>query len=113
MGFFSSALDLVFCDDYVESGNKITLTPSIRGKPEEILWIHNGNMVLEYDRSEVATFGSFKDRVYIDFETGQLTISKLNSQDSGKYQSEIWINGIVQTSSHDLTVLGKQSIYLR
>lgn len=113
MGFFSSALDLVFCDDYVESGNKITLTPSIRGKPKEILWRHNGDKVLEYDGSEMATFGSFKHRVDLDFETGQLTISKLNSQDSGKYQSEIWINGIVQTSSHDLTVLGKQSIYLR
>ncbi|XP_042586592.1 lymphocyte function-associated antigen 3 isoform X3 [Cyprinus carpio] len=102
---FSLYQDLVFCDDYVESGNKITLTPSIRGKPKEILWIHNGNKVLEYDGSEMATFGSFKRRVDLDFETGQLTISKLNSQDSGKYQSEIWINGIVQTSSHDLTVL--------
>uniref|UniRef100_A0A8C0XYJ7 Ig-like domain-containing protein n=2 Tax=Cyprinus carpio carpio TaxID=630221 RepID=A0A8C0XYJ7_CYPCA len=102
---FSLYQDLVFCDDYVESGNKITLTPSIRGKPKEILWRHNGDKVLEYDGSEMATFGSFKRRVDLDFETGQLTISKLNSQDSGKYQSEIWINGIVQTSSHDLTVL--------
>lgn len=113
MGFFSSPLDLVFCDDYGKSGNKITLTPSIRGKPEEILWTHNGNKVLEYDGSEVAKYGSFKDRVDVDFETGQLTISKLNSQDSGKYQSEIWINRKAQISSHNLTVLGKLSIYLR
>ncbi|XP_058643607.1 lymphocyte function-associated antigen 3 isoform X2 [Onychostoma macrolepis] len=102
--FFLSQ-DLVFCDDYGESGNKITLTPSIRGNPEEILWTHNGNKVLEYDGSEVAKYGSFKDRVDVDFETGQLTIRKLNSQDSGKYQSEIWINRKVQISRHTLTVL--------
>ncbi|XP_016396591.1 myb-like protein X isoform X2 [Sinocyclocheilus rhinocerous] len=102
---FCLSQDLVFCDDYGESGNKITLTPSIRGRPEEILWTHNGNKVLEYDGSEVAKYGSFKDRVDLDFETGQLTIRKLNSQDSGKYQSEIWINRNAQISSHNLTVL--------
>ncbi|XP_073702279.1 CD48 antigen isoform X2 [Garra rufa] len=95
----------VFCDDYGESGNKVTLPPIIRGKPEEILWTHNGNKVLEFDGSEVVKYGSFKDRVDVDFETGQLTIRKLNSQDSGKYQSEIWINGEAQISSHTLTVL--------
>ncbi|XP_016318395.1 myb-like protein X isoform X1 [Sinocyclocheilus anshuiensis] len=102
---FCLSQDLVFCVDYGESGNKIILTPSIRGKPEEILWTHNGNKVLEYDGSEVAKYGSFKDRVDLDFETGQLTIRKLNSQDSGKYQSEIWINRNAQISSHNLTVL--------
>uniref|UniRef100_A0A672T6F1 Ig-like domain-containing protein n=1 Tax=Sinocyclocheilus grahami TaxID=75366 RepID=A0A672T6F1_SINGR len=102
---FCLSQDLVFCDNYGESGNKITLTPSIRGKPEEILWTHNGNKVLEYDGSEVAKYGSFKDRVDLDFETGQLTIRKLNSQDSGKYQSEIWINRNAQIASHNLTVL--------
>ncbi len=113
MGFFSSPLDLVFCNDYGESGNEITLTPSIRGKPEEILWTHNGNKVLEYDGSEVTKYGSFKGRVDVDFETGQLTLRKLNSQDSGKYQSEIWINKKAQIFSHNLTVLGKLSIYPR
>lgn len=113
MGLFSSPLDVIFCDDYGESGNEITLTPSIRGNPEEILWTHNGNKVLEYDGSEVEKYGSFKDRVDVDFETGQLTIRKLNSQDSGKYQSEILINRKSQLSSHNLTVLGKLSIYLR
>uniref|UniRef100_A0A672R478 Ig-like domain-containing protein n=1 Tax=Sinocyclocheilus grahami TaxID=75366 RepID=A0A672R478_SINGR len=103
--FSPSPIDLVFCDDYGESGNEITLTPSIRGKPEDILWIHNNNKVLEYDGSQVLKYGSFKDRVDVDFETGQLKIRKLSSQDSGKYQSEISINGKVQTSSHTLTVL--------
>ncbi|XP_016086403.1 midasin-like [Sinocyclocheilus grahami] len=102
---FCLSQDLVFCDDYGESGNEITLTPSIRGKPEDILWIHNNNKVLEYDGSQVLKYGSFKDRVDVDFETGQLKIRKLSSQDSGKYQSEISINGKVQTSSHTLTVL--------
>lgn len=58
-------------------------------------------------------YGSFEDRVDVVFETGQLIIRKLNSQDRGKYQSEILINGIVQSSIHTLTVLGKLSIYLR
>ncbi|KAL1268781.1 hypothetical protein QQF64_034144 [Cirrhinus molitorella] len=97
--------DLVFCDDYGENGNNVTLTPSIRGKPEEILWTHNGNKVLEYDGSEVEKYGSFQGRVEVDFQTGQLTIRKLNSQDNGKYQYEILINGKLQISSHTLTVL--------
>ncbi|XP_043105268.1 lymphocyte function-associated antigen 3 isoform X2 [Puntigrus tetrazona] len=96
---------LVFGDDYGEIGNEITLTPSIRGKPEEILWTLNGNKVLEYDGSEVTKYGSFKDRVEVDFETGQLTIRKLNSQDSGRYRSEIWINKKAQVSSQNLIVL--------
>ncbi|XP_051762993.1 lymphocyte function-associated antigen 3 [Ctenopharyngodon idella] len=99
------AQDFVFCDDYEEIGNKITLTPRIRGKPEEILWKHNENKVLEYDGSEVVEYGSFKSRVVVDFETGELTIQKLSSQDSGQYQSDIVINGKVQSSSHTLTVL--------
>ncbi|XP_050956616.1 SLAM family member 5-like isoform X2 [Labeo rohita] len=95
----------VLCDDYGESGNKITLTPIIRGKPEEILWTHNGNKVLEYDGRELVKYGSYKDRVDVDFETGQLTIRKLNSQDSGNYVSEIGINRKIQTTNHTLTVL--------
>lgn len=102
---FCLSQDFVFCNDYGESGNTITLTPIIHGKPEKILWRHNGNKVLEYDGSEVVKYGSFEDRVDVDFETGQLIIRKLNSQDSGKYQSEILINGIVQSSIHSLTVL--------
>ncbi|XP_077096150.1 uncharacterized protein LOC143747319 isoform X2 [Siphateles boraxobius] len=99
------ARDFVFCDDYEEIGKDITLTPSIRGKPTEILWKHNENMVLVYDGSEVVVHSSFRRRVVVDFETGQLTIKKLTSQDSGQYQSEIVINGKVQTSSHTVTVL--------
>lgn len=97
--------DFVFCEDYAEMGGRITFTPSIRGKPVEILWKHNGDKVVEYDNREIEEFGSFKDRVVIDFETGQLTIKKLTSQDSGQYQSDITINGKVQSSRHTLTVL--------
>ncbi|NP_001417797.1 lymphocyte function-associated antigen 3 isoform X1 [Danio rerio] len=97
--------DFVFCEDYAEMGGRITFTPSIRGKPVEILWKHNGDKVVEYDNRETEEFGSFKDRVVIDFETGQLTIKKLTSQDSGQYQSDITINGKVQSSRHTLTVL--------
>ncbi|ROL53429.1 hypothetical protein DPX16_7029 [Anabarilius grahami] len=99
------ARDFVFCDDYEEIGKDFILTPRIRGKPEDILWKHNENKVLEYDGSKVDEYGSFRGRVVVDFETGQLTIQKLNSQDSGQYQADIVINGKVQSSSHTLTVL--------
>ncbi|XP_056320623.1 lymphocyte function-associated antigen 3 [Danio aesculapii] len=97
--------DFVFCEEYAEMGGLITLSPSIRGKPVEILWKHNGDKVVEYDNSEMEEYGSFKDRVELDFETGQLTIKKLASQDGGQYQSDITINGKVQSSRHTLTVL--------
>ncbi|KAK7153579.1 hypothetical protein R3I94_007079 [Phoxinus phoxinus] len=99
------AREVVFCDDYEEKGKDITLTPSIRGKPTEILWTHNENTVLDYDGREVVVSRSFTGRVLLDFETGQLTIRRLTSQDSGQYQSNIVINGKVQTSSHTVTVL--------
>ncbi|KAK7168540.1 hypothetical protein R3I93_004759 [Phoxinus phoxinus] len=99
------ARDVVFCDDYEEKGKDITLTPSIRGKPTEILWRHNENTVLDYDGREVVVSRSFTGRVLLDFETGQLTIRRLTSQDSGQYQSNIVINRKVQTSSHTVTVL--------
>ncbi|XP_056320775.1 glutamic acid-rich protein-like [Danio aesculapii] len=97
--------DFVFCEEYAEMGGLITFSPSIRGKPVEILWKHNGDKVVEYDNSEMEEYGSFKDRVELDFETGQLTIKKLTSQDGGQYQSDITINGKVQSSRHTLTVL--------
>ncbi|XP_067300866.1 lymphocyte function-associated antigen 3 [Pseudorasbora parva] len=99
------ARDLVSCDNFEETGKDITLTPSIRGHPTDILWKHNGNKVLEYDGSEVLKYGSFTGRVEVDFETGELTIRKLKSQDSGQYQSDIVINEKVQTSTHTVTVL--------
>ncbi|XP_039521730.1 lymphocyte function-associated antigen 3 [Pimephales promelas] len=99
------ARDFVFCDEYKEIGKDITLTPSIRGKPTDIQWTHNEDKVLVYDGREVVEYASFKHRVVVDFETGQLTIKKLTSQDSGQYQSQIMINGKVQTSSHTVTVL--------
>lgn len=104
-----SFVDLVVCSDYGESGQEITLKPNIRGKPQEILWKHNGNMIVEYDESQMMEFGSFKGRVVLDFETGQLTIRNLNIYDSGQYQSEILINGKIQSSGQNVTVLGKFS----
>lgn len=109
----SSPVDFVFCDDYEEIGKDFILIPRIRGKPEEILWKHNENKVLEYDGSKVDEYGSFRGRVIVDFETGELTVRKLKSQDSGQYQADIVINGKVQSSSHTLTVLGKLTVYLR
>lgn len=85
----------------------MTLKPNIQGKPQEILWKHNGNMIVEYDESQMMEYGSFKGRVVLDFETGQLTIRDLNIHDSGQYQSEILINGKIQSSRQNVTVLGK------
>lgn len=108
MLFFSFvSVDVVVCSDYGERGQEMTLKPDIRGKPQEILWKHNGNMIVEYDESQMMEYGSFKGRVVLDFETGQLTIRDLNIHDSGQYQSEILINGKIQSSRQNVTVLGK------
>lgn len=100
---------MVVCSDFGESGQEITLKPNIRGKPQEILWKHNGRMIVEYDESEMMVYGSFKGRVVLDFETGQLTVRNLNIHDSGQFQSDILINGKIQSFGQNVTVLGECS----
>ncbi|XP_039521734.1 CD48 antigen [Pimephales promelas] len=90
---------------YVENGTSLTLKPNIQGKPEEILWTHNGNKVAENDLIEFLEYGQFKGRSEIEVLTGQLTVNQMTSRDSGTYRSIITINGKLQNSDNEVKVI--------
>lgn len=85
----------------------MTLNPNIQGKPEDILWTHNGNKVAEHDLDEFQDYGQFKERSEIEVSTGQLTVHNMISRDSGIYRSVIQINGKLQSSEKEVQVIGK------
>ncbi|XP_077096234.1 lymphocyte function-associated antigen 3 [Siphateles boraxobius] len=90
---------------YVENGTSLTLKPNIQGKPEDILWTHNGNKVAEHDLTEFYDYGQFKQRSEIEVSTGQLTVHYMTSRDSGIYRSVIQINGKLQNSPNEVQVI--------
>lgn len=92
---------------YELEGQEVQWVPGITQPPAEILWLHNGNKVVEFDGVEVVVFGSFKGRVTLNRQTAQLQISDLRLEDSGKYETEMYMDGKWIMKSYELTVMGK------
>ncbi|XP_029507794.2 uncharacterized protein LOC115122697 isoform X1 [Oncorhynchus nerka] len=86
-------------------GREITLTPKVSGQPEDILWKHNGNKVVEFDRSQNVEYGSYKGRTILDWDSGALTIKGLTDADSGPYELEAVVKGKLQYSQHKVGVI--------
>uniref|UniRef100_A0A6J3RW83 Lymphocyte function-associated antigen 3 n=2 Tax=Tursiops truncatus TaxID=9739 RepID=A0A6J3RW83_TURTR len=85
-------LDFISCDSQVIYGavNKsVTLYTSSFKPFKEIVWKRGKDKVVEWDdQSEVRAFLSFKDRVYLDTVSGNLTIDKLTPSDEDEYGIE-------------------------
>lgn len=86
-------------------GGKITLTPKVSGQPEDILWKHKGNKVVEFDGSQNVEYGSYKGRTILDWSSGALTIKGLADADSGPYELEAVVKGKLQYSQHEVDVI--------
>ncbi|XP_041700397.1 cell surface glycoprotein 1 isoform X2 [Coregonus clupeaformis] len=86
-------------------GGEITLTPKVSGQPEDILWKHNGNKVVEFDGSQNVEYGRYKGRTVLDWDSGELSIKGLTDADSGPYELEAVINGKLQYSQHEVDVI--------
>nr|XP_046220038.1 lymphocyte function-associated antigen 3-like [Oncorhynchus gorbuscha] len=86
-------------------GREITLTPKVSGQPEDILWKHNGNKVVEFDRSQNVEYGRYKGRTILDWDSGALTIKGLTDADSGPYELEAVVKGKLQYSQHKVGVI--------
>uniref|UniRef100_A0A3P8XHS1 Ig-like domain-containing protein n=1 Tax=Esox lucius TaxID=8010 RepID=A0A3P8XHS1_ESOLU len=91
--------------EYGGRGGEIILTPTISGKLDEILWKHNGNKVVEFDRNNYTEYGSYKGRTVLERLKGELTIKGLTDADSGTYQLEAVINKKLQYSNHEVHVI--------
>ncbi|XP_016396764.1 twitchin [Sinocyclocheilus rhinocerous] len=90
---------------YVENGKSVTLNPNVQGNPEDILWTFNGNKVAEHDLNEFQEYGQFRGRSEIQITTGQLSVLRMTSQDSGIYRSAIQIDGKLQNSENEVQVI--------
>ncbi|XP_070987434.1 uncharacterized protein [Oncorhynchus clarkii lewisi] len=86
-------------------GREITLTPKVSGQPEDILWKHIGNKVVEFDGSQNFEYGRFKGRTILDWDSGALTIKGLTDADSGPYELEAVVKGKLQYSQHEVGVI--------
>ncbi|XP_057576071.1 lymphocyte function-associated antigen 3 [Hippopotamus amphibius kiboko] len=84
--------DFISCDPqviYGAVGNNVTLHV-LKEKPfKEIVWKRGKDKVVEWDdKSDVKAFLSFKDRVHLDTDSGNLTIFHLTASDEDMYSIE-------------------------
>lgn len=92
---------------YKLKGQQIQWVLGVTEPPDEILWNHNGNKVVEFDGTVEKVYGSYDGRVTLDRLTAQLQINDLRLEDSGKYDSEIYLQGKWLETSFELKVIGK------
>lgn len=94
---------------FAKTNGNVTLQTNITHSViQEILWKFKGNKVVDWDvNSGLIEYLQFKGRTSLSETTGDLTISSLQSEDSGAYTADIIINGKISNANYDLTVIGK------
>ncbi|XP_035248770.1 uncharacterized protein LOC118213757 isoform X5 [Anguilla anguilla] len=89
---------------YGKDGGEITLTPDpFSGPLYRIVWNRGGDKAIELEGGITDAYRQFKDSTFLDTETGEMTITKLDSTFNGVYSSDV--NGIQATKKWKLTVL--------
>ena len=63
--------------------------------------------MVEFDGSEEQVYGTFKNRVTLDWHSAQLNITNLQFEDSGEYVLEIILNKKLFVARFILEVIGK------
>ncbi|XP_076153304.1 uncharacterized protein LOC143136465 [Alosa pseudoharengus] len=87
------------------NGN-VTLQLLMEGQIDEILWKHKGNKMVEWEKTNNPTeYLTFKGRTKLDFKTGKVTIVKLTKDDSGEYEAEVLIGGLLKTVKRFVKVI--------
>ncbi|XP_027391649.1 lymphocyte function-associated antigen 3 isoform X2 [Bos indicus] len=84
-------LDFISCSQeiYGAMNGNVTFYVSKFHPSTEIIWKKEKNKVVEWDiQSGLEAFQSFKDRVYLDIGSGNLTITRLTKSDEGLYELE-------------------------
>lgn len=94
---------------YVLLGKEVHLSTStsIQTSPDEILWKHNGNKVIEFNGKKEDVYGLYKGRVNLDWISADLNISDVRFEDSGAYELELFINQKMHYFTYNLQVIGK------
>lgn len=97
---------------YKFKGQQIQWVLGVTKAPTEILWNHNGNKVVEFDGTVEKVYGSYEGRVTLNRQTAQLQINDLRLEDSGKHDSEIYLEGKWLLTSFELKVIGKAQTFV-
>lgn len=83
------------------------MNPGIAKRPDEILWKHNGNKVVEFNGREQHVYSLYENRITLDWHTAELDIADIRFEDSGEYELEAFINNRLHQSDYKLEVIGK------
>ncbi|KAL4609199.1 hypothetical protein GN956_G24436 [Arapaima gigas] len=91
---------------YSRLHGSVTLTPTIKGSFDEILWKFNSDKAVEYSTDEgITEYNKFRGRTALDTVTGELTVRDLQETDSGKYIAEVLLDGNLEYSKFDVRVI--------
>lgn len=76
-------------------------------QPEYILWMHDGNKVVQFNGNEEEVFRTFKNRITLDWHSAELHLKDLRSEDSGLYELEVYLKRTSESYSFNLQVIGE------
>lgn len=91
-------------------GQQVQFKPEHSQSPIIIQWLHDDNLVVEFNGIQETTSHSFNGRVALNWSTAQLQISDLRLEDSGTYRCQQYIEGKWFESVHELEVFGKDQV---
>ncbi|XP_075335636.1 uncharacterized protein LOC142396607 isoform X2 [Odontesthes bonariensis] len=92
---------------YALVGQSIMFNADITTTPDQILWEHDGNKVVEFDGKQERLFGSYVNRVILDWLSADLEIDQLRYEDSGIYELEVFTKTVLDRLSYKLEVIDK------
>lgn len=72
-----------------------------------ILWMHDGNKVVEFNGKEEDVYGPFKHRTTLDWYSAELHLTDLRSEDSGLYELELYMQKKSYFYYYTLQVIGE------
>ncbi|XP_031422412.1 CD48 antigen isoform X2 [Clupea harengus] len=90
---------------FAQTNGSITLKTN-KQQIQEILWKCDGHKIVDWDmNSTPIEFRQFKGRTALVPETGDLTIFGLKVEDSGAYEAEAVIEGIIHSVKHKVEII--------
>ncbi|XP_053184232.1 CD48 antigen-like [Scomber japonicus] len=109
LAYFICAFSLVAGQSpiYALKGQEVNIITSTSRQPDEILWKHNGNKVVEFNGQEQQVYPPYENRLTLDWHTAELNINELTFEDSGSYELETVLKKDFKRSFYKLEVIDK------